>query len=106
MENKELYINVGRDFSRYIGPREKRVAKFSGEEFRERFLDANINKYDRISIDLDGVLGYPWDFLDETFGVMARQLGQELFWEKFNLISRNTYVLEKITYIVDQSKKG
>jgi len=102
---KEITINISKDFSRYIGPREKRVAKFSGEDFRARFLEENFKQYDRIHIELDGTLGYPWDFLDETFGVMARKHGKEKFWEKINLISANHYVIDKIAYIVDHSKK-
>ena len=102
---KELNINISKDFSKYIGGREKKIAQFSGEDFRERFLDENFDKYDRINIELDGVLGYPWDFLDETFGTMARRHGKEEFWKKFNFICANNYVTDKITYIVNNSKK-
>jgi len=102
---KELTINVNRDFSKYIGGREKRISEFSGEDFRMRFLEENFEIYDRINIELDGVLGYPWDFLDEVFGVMARRHGKEKFWEKFNLISATSHITEKINYIVNHSKK-
>jgi len=101
----ELNINISKDFSKIIGGREKRIAQFSGEAFREEFLDKNFDKYDRINIELDGVLGYPWDFLDETFGTMARRHGKEEFLKKFNFISNNNYVTDKITYIVNTSKK-
>ncbi|MCF6249164.1 MAG: STAS-like domain-containing protein [Desulfobacula sp.] len=102
---KELTININRDFSKYIGGREKRISQFSGEDFRERFLDNSFDKYDRIHIELDGVLGYPWDFLDEVFGVIAKRYGKEKFWEKIDLISAHNYVTDKITYIVNHSKK-
>jgi hypothetical protein len=102
---KELTINISRDFSKYIGGREKKVAKFSGEAFREEFLEENFDNYDKIHIELDGTLGYPWDFLDETFGTMARRYGREKFWERVSFISANTYVTEKITYIVNHSKQ-
>ncbi|MBA3008727.1 MAG: STAS-like domain-containing protein [Proteobacteria bacterium] len=102
---KELTINISKDFSKYIGGREKKIAQFSGEDFRERFIEENFKDYDKITIELDGTLGYPWDFLDETFGVMARRHGKEKFWEKFNFISVNTYVTDKITYIVNHSKQ-
>ncbi len=102
---KELKINISKDFSKYIGGREKKISQFSGEEFREQFLDENFEQYDKIIIDLDGVLGYPWDFLDETFGGMARRFGPEKFWEKIDLISIHPHVVEKITYIVNHSKK-
>lgn len=102
---KELTINISKDFSKYIGGREKKIAEFSGEDFRERFLEANLDSYDKINIELDGVLGYPWDFLDEVFGVMARKLGREKFWQKFKLVSANNYAMDKIVYIVNHSKK-
>lgn len=101
----EMTINVSRDFSKYIGGREKRISEFSGEDFRERFLDDSFEKYDRIHIELDGVLGYPWDFLDEVFGTMARRYGKEAFWEKINLISAHDYVTQKIRFIVNHSKQ-
>jgi hypothetical protein len=101
----ELNINISKDFSKIIGGREKRIAQFSGEDFREKFLDQNFDKYDKINVELDGVLGYPWDFLDETFGTMARKHGKKEFFKKFNFISSNTYVTDKIFYIANASKK-
>ncbi len=102
---KELTINVKKDFNRYVGGREKRIAEFSGEDFRMQFLDDAIELYDRINIELDGVLGYPWDFLDEVFGVLARRHGKKKILEKINLISQNNYVSEKIIYIINHSEK-
>jgi hypothetical protein len=102
---KELTINIKNDFNRYVGGREKKIAEFSGEDFRMRFLEGAIDIYDRINIELDGVLGYPWDFLDEVFGVLARKHGKEKILEKINLVSQNNYVTEKIIYIVTHSKK-
>jgi hypothetical protein len=102
---KELTINIKNDFNRYVGGREKKIAEFSGEDFRMRFLEGAIDIYDRINIELDGVLGYPWDFLDEVFGVLAREHGKEKILEKINLISQNNYVTEKIIYIVTHSEK-
>ena len=102
---KELTINISKEFSKYIGGKEKRLGKFSGEDFREKFLEENFEKYDRINIELDGTLGYPLDFLDETFGTMARRYGKEKFWERIVFISANTYVSERIAYIVNHSKQ-
>lgn len=102
---KELTINISKDFNNIIGGREKQFVEFSGQEFREKFLDDNFKIYDKIHIELDGVLGYPVDFLDEVFGTIARQYGKELFWQKINLVSHNTFAVERIKYIVDHSKK-
>ena len=102
---KEVTINISKEFSKYIGGGEKRLSQFSGEDFREKFLEKNFEKYDRIKIELDGTLGYPIDFLDEAFGTMARRYGKETFWERVALISANTYVSDKIAYIVNHSKQ-
>lgn len=102
---KEFTINIKNDFNRYVGGREKKIAEFSGEDFRMRFLEGAIDIYDRINIELDGVLGYPWDFLDEVFGVLARKHGKEKILKKINLVSQNNYVTEKIIYIVTHSEK-
>lgn len=100
---KEMTINIKNDFNNYLGGREKRISQFSGEEFRTRFLDDAIESYDRINIELDGVLGYPWDFLDEVFGVLTKKHGKEKILEKINLISYHNYVIDKILYIINHS---
>ncbi len=103
---KELKINISKDYNKILGGREKKISEFSGEDFRERFLDEGFNIYDRITIELDGVLGYPWDFLDEVFGTMARRHGAETVWGKINLVSQHSaHVVEKITYIINHSRK-
>lgn len=102
---KEITINVAKDFSKYTGGAERRISKFSGEEFRERFLDENFIKYDRINIELDGVLGFPWEFLEESFGKIAARHGKEAFFEKIRLISAHDYVTTKIEYIVNHTKQ-
>lgn len=100
---KTLEINVCREFSRILGGGEKGTTEHSGEEFRERFLDNNFEVYDRISIDLDGVLGYPVDFIEAVFGVLARKYGAAAVREKIELKSRADYVVERIFYVIDHS---
>lgn len=102
---KELTINISKDFSKYLGGRKREYFKFSGEEFREQFLDENVEAYDKIHIELDGVLGYQWDFLDEAFGVIARKYGNDQFIKKFNFISRNNHTIEKINHIIGDTNK-
>lgn len=83
----------------------KKISDHSGEEFREKFLEENIKNYDRITVELDGVLGYPIDFLDETFGRMARRLGKKKFNQKFRFISNHTNTTDRINYLADHSGK-
>ena len=102
---KELTINVGKDFNKILGGREEKISQFSGEMFRENFLEENIKIYDRIIIELDGVLGYPVDFLDETFGKMARRLGKKRFREVFIFVSMHPHVIQRIEYLVEHAGK-
>lgn len=101
----EVTINIAKDFGRILGGRERDISACSGEEFREEFLEKYLDQYDKIIIELDGPLGYPVDFLDETFGKMARQLGKKQFREKFIFVSHTTFVTEKIDYLVDNCGK-
>ncbi len=102
---KELTINISKEFSKYIGGRERRICDFSGEEFREKFLEQNIREYDHIIIELDGVLGYPIDFLDETFGKIARRLGKKKFKELFTFVSNHNFVTDRIDFMVKHAGK-
>mgnify|MGYP001077612533 CR=1 FL=1 len=98
----EITINIGNEFSKLLGGGKKGVVKYSGEEFREEFLDNNFETYDRINIELDGVLGYPWDFLDQSFAELARKYGRAAFLEKINFIARDSYVIDKINHMIDK----
>lgn len=100
-----MTINIAKDFNRILGGAERKIQDYSGEEFREDYLEKNIDKYDRIIIELDGVLGYPVDFLEETFGVLAARMGKAKFKEKFKFVSMSTFVTEKIDYLVDTVDK-
>lgn len=61
------------DFSKFPGPRYKKLGKFSGEEFRESVLIPAINDgVDDLEINLDGVFGYGSSFLEEAFGGLVR----------------------------------
>lgn len=61
------------DFSKFPGPRYKKLGKFSGEEFRESVLIPAISDgVDDLEINLDGVFGYGSSFLEEAFGGLVR----------------------------------
>lgn len=61
------------DFSKFPGPRYKKLGKYSGEEFRETVLMPEIDQgTDDLMVDLDGVLGYGSSFLEEAFGGLVR----------------------------------
>ena len=97
---KEMTINIAKDFGKILGGANPDISPNSGREFREEWLEKHLGHYDRIIIELDGTLGYPVDFLEETFGKVAARLGKKKFNGTFRFISRNTYATEKIDYLV------
>lgn len=71
-------INIAIDFSRTPGARYKSDGPFSGEEFREMFLEPlfDLKSNEKVTIVFDGVEGYATSFLEEAFGGLARKYGK------------------------------
>lgn len=67
-------INIAKDFSRYPSGRFKINGSTSGEEFREVFLEPEIQQGHSIVVELDGTIGYGSSFLEEAFGGLVRKL--------------------------------
>lgn len=76
-----MKIVVSKDFSATPGGRWKKLGPNSGEEFYESILSVKfkeaINKNEILDIDLDGVIGYPSSFIDQSFGSLSRDYGAE-----------------------------
>lgn len=72
-----ITINVAKEFTDAPGARYRCEGDFSGEEFREDFLEPRffqaVNEGKKLFIDLDGGYGYATSFLEETFGGLARK---------------------------------
>ena len=68
--------SIAQDFTRTPGPRFRSEGKFSGEEFRQEFLEkwfAEARQQGaKLFIDLDGGYGYAPSFIEEAFGGLAR----------------------------------
>ena len=73
-----INLSIAKDFSITPGGRKAAEGKFSGETFRKELLEPRIKTAietkNILKCDLDGCLGYPSSFLDESFGVLGRQL--------------------------------
>ena len=71
-----IEISVANDFSNTPGGRYRSAGPYSGEEFREDFLEPmfnNLKQDQKIKVELDGCYGYPVSFLEEVFGGMIRK---------------------------------
>lgn len=68
----EYLIDIAKDFSEVPGPRLKNQGDFSGEEFRNRILmpkfENALKNGKKLTINIDGAVGYAPSFLDEAFG--------------------------------------
>lgn len=99
--------NIVREFTKTPGARFKSDGKFSGEEFREAFLEKYFKdpKDDTvIEIEMDGVEGYSTSFLEEAFGGLARIFGKERCIKKLKIISNEDKLLiEEITSYINNS---
>ena len=79
-------INIPKDFSSTPGARYENDGPYSGEKFRENFLEplfGETPETSKIHIILDGAEGYPTSFLEEAFGGIARKHGKEICKQRF-----------------------
>ena len=107
MDDK-LIIRV-RDFSIIPGSRYKDEGDFSGEEFRESFLEPRFEKAletgKKILIDLDGTIGYGTSWLEEVFGGLARKYGVDKVIKLFDFKSyEEPYLIDDIKEYIKNAK--
>jgi hypothetical protein len=110
MTGDKIYtIVISKDFSEYTGYRyETQSPNSSGEEFREKFLVPNVDKYESIKVDLNGVKNriLP-SFLEEAFAGLARSKKWDLktFKKHIEVVSdRNDYI-EDIDFYIKNTQK-
>lgn len=86
----EFKIKISEDFS--LTPKGRNHpddGNFTGDLFRERLLEPNFEKYDKIVIDLDGIYGCPTSFREEAFGGLARLYSPEEVLSKLEFIAKD-----------------
>lgn len=84
------HIAIAQDFTRTPGARFKSDGGFSGEEFREKFLEPLFKPGmadEVVTIELDGTEGFATSFLEEAFGGLARQYGKDLCLRRLRFVS-------------------
>jgi STAS-like domain of unknown function (DUF4325) len=100
-------INVAKDFTRFPSGRFRRNGTTSGEAFREDFLVHPLRVGQKITVELDGTIGYGSSFLEEAFGGLIRSLEipPSVLTAKLRLVSEDPALLEEISsYIEDAGK--
>ncbi|MCI1005194.1 STAS-like domain-containing protein [Herbaspirillum sp. C7C8] len=68
-------IKIAQEFSRYPAGRFQKDGPYSGELFRQKFLEPALSgeKTSKIIIEMDGARGYGSSFLEEAFGGLVRR---------------------------------
>ena len=99
-----MIIKISEEFTDAPGGRHLSDGDYSGEKFREEFLEPAIKDTDEmIFVDLDGTFGYPRSFLEEAFGGLARVFSKEVVKSRITFISNeDPGLIDKINeYIED-----
>lgn len=103
-----IMVSIASNFTRFPSGRYKRNGETSGEGFRERFLEAPLQRGEHVTVDLDGTVGYGSSFLEEAFGGVVRHLHLKADYVLSHLTIKSTdpeLVNEVRQYIVEASDK-
>jgi hypothetical protein len=72
-------ISLVKDFTDCPGGRYRGNGDFSGEEFREDILRPSLAECERLQVDMNHAFTIPPSFLDEAFGPLVEELGEQAF---------------------------
>lgn len=106
-----IKINIANDFTTSPGGRFKKEGDNSGELFRETILYPKYQeakeKGEKLEINLDGCMGYPSSFIDESFGGLSRLLKDKSILDTMTFISNDQpSLVEEIKECVIKDKKN
>jgi hypothetical protein len=101
------HIDIGEDFSPYLGPRNRVMGPHSGEEFRDDLLKPAFLANDIVVVHLDGILGFSASFFEEAFGGLVRDFGLVRVKSKVRFDARvMAHVLPLIESYMDDAEKA
>jgi hypothetical protein len=103
-----ITINVAKDFTRFPSGRFRKNGDTSGEAFREIYLEPHLKVGEKVSVELDGTIGYGSSFLEEAFGGLVRSLRLKPAVLNSNLLikTEDTALLDEVNgYMEDAAQK-
>lgn len=111
---EEIIINIAKDYTKIPGGRYIKEGRFSGEEFRKKYLGPAFQRFilsndNKMVVNLDGGYGYLSCFLEEAFGGLARETRNAKVKEIQIISEEEPSLIEKIQgYIIKglEGKKG
>ena len=100
-----ITIHIAQDFTITPGGRYKAEGPFSGEQFRESFLEPHFEdraNESEVTVVFDGTEGYATSFLEEAFGGLARDHGKEICCRRLKFVSEEDPLLvEEVNYYIE-----
>lgn len=95
-------FNIAAQFTRFPAGRSASKDNTSGEAFRQKFLEPYLLNKQRVTIELDGVIGYGSSFLEEAFGgaIRTTRVTADEFYRLVDLKSRDEALLQEIDMYV------
>ncbi len=66
-------VEIAKDFTRYPAGRYRVDGPYSGEVFRDKYLEPSLAAGESVRVILDGARGYGSSFLEEAFGGLVRK---------------------------------
>jgi hypothetical protein len=95
---RAAHIDIGKDYSTFVGPRYRSDGEFSGEDFREKLLEPAYLAYDVVVTYLDSLQGYGASFFEEAYGGLVRKYGYDRVAPRLRFVSTSRpYLIEKIS---------
>lgn len=95
-------ISIANDFSKTPAGRYETDGPYSGQRFRNELLIPTLQDCDKVTINLDGTIGYGSSFLEEAFAGVVRLniFSKKELLKKLTIISsRELYKETIINYI-------
>jgi len=91
-------LDIAAEFTRYPAGRYRSDGPYSGERFRDDVLIPALLENDRVTVRLDGTLGYGSSFLEEVFGGLRRDVRFKAsdVTKRIDLVSRDPSLVSEI----------
>lgn len=100
-------IELAKDFSRYPAGRYNEDGPYSGQAFREKYLEPSIAAGEMVTVILDGARGYGSSFLEEAFGGLVRKgYSSDIVSSKILIISKDPTLKMEINDYIKNALRG
>lgn len=81
---KKIFVS---EWTKYPGGRFRETGDFSGEEFREKFLEGPESEGYSFELDFNNLFTVGWSFIDESLGYFVSKIGEKEFRRRFKIIA-------------------